>query len=75
MEMSVKRGQVPNGHDYTQTIYFDHARKVVAEHWLVHGAAHAWSGGNPAGSFTDPKGPDATREMLRFFFSQSQSSS
>jgi len=38
-----------------------------AEHWLVHGASHAWSAGDPSGSFTEANGPDASVEMLRFF--------
>jgi len=38
------------------------------EHWLIHGAGHAWSGGNADAPYADGKGPDATREMLRFFF-------
>jgi len=52
---------------FTRSVRRDASGRSVLELWEIHGAGHAWSGGNDAGSFTDPSGPDATREMLRFF--------
>lgn len=55
------------GYPCTRILYREARGRVLIEEWLVHGGGHAWFGGNPAGSFADPMGPDATREMLRFF--------
>jgi poly(hydroxyalkanoate) depolymerase family esterase len=65
--LSVHEGQRPGGLAYTRYIYRDTDGETVAEGWSVHGLGHAWSGGAAAGSHTDPRGPDASAQMARFF--------
>ncbi|MBM6584480.1 PHB depolymerase family esterase, partial [Microvirga sp. BT689] len=67
LQTTVSRGQAPGGINYTRTVACDDSGHPMLEHWVLHGAGHAWSGGSPSGSYTEPKGPDASREMMRFF--------
>lgn len=66
----IEQGVSTHGRRYTRSTHRSDTGQPIAEHWLVHGAGHAWSGGRTAGSYTDAQGPDASREMLRFFLEQ-----
>ena len=53
----VEKGLVPGGHSFTRAVHADAAGRPVVEQWVLHGVRHAWAGGSPEGSYTDPRGP------------------
>lgn len=65
-----RSGLSATGQRHTRTTHGQPGQPPHAELWLLHGAGHAWAGGLPAGSYTDPRGADASAEMLRFFLAQ-----
>ncbi|WP_213952814.1 PHB depolymerase family esterase [Variovorax sp. dw_954] len=69
----VTQGQSAGNQRFTRTTHASANGRAYIEHWQLHGAGHAWSGGSRSGSFTDPNGIDASAEMLRFFLAHSRS--
>ena len=69
LQKSRMKGSV-GSRDYTRERWTDSRGRAHAEHWLLHGGGHAWSGGSPKGSYTDPDGPSATDAMVSFFLDE-----
>ncbi len=67
LRVTTRRGRVPDGYEYTRFTYRGADGRELVERWSVPGLGHAWSGGSHPGSYTDPRGPDASAEMVRFF--------
>lgn len=67
LRKTVMQGESAGGIRYSRSLYTEANGRAPLEHWILHGTGHAWSGGSLEGSYTEPRGPDASREMLRFF--------
>ncbi len=67
LSVTRKTGKVAGGHSYTRSQHKLGNSRVMVEDWVVHGLAHAWSGGGAVGKYSDPLGPNASREMVKFF--------
>jgi len=72
LEKVTESGTSAAGRKYRRTAHMLADGRSSAEHWEIEGAGHAWAGGHPAGSYTDPAGPDASRVMVTFFLQHVQ---
>lgn len=65
--VEVTCGAVPDGYAYQKSAYKDPAGRLLMEKWMVKGLDHAWPGSPVAAEYSDPRGPNASEEMWRFF--------
>jgi len=70
-----QRATATGGRSYSRTVHADSTGRAHIEAWTIHGAGHAWSGGDARGSYTDRTGPNASAEMVRFFLSSARAGS
>ncbi|MEO9777930.1 MAG: PHB depolymerase family esterase [Sedimentitalea sp.] len=67
LDRTERTGRIVGGREYTRILHRVGKGRPYIEQWVIHGSGHAWSGGQSAGGYTDPNGPDASRQMVRFF--------
>jgi poly(hydroxyalkanoate) depolymerase family esterase len=67
------KGTVTGGYNYIRYRYKDSRGRWLMEKWIVEGMGHAWPGSLLANQFADPKGPNATTEIWRFFVETGES--
>ena len=71
LSLTERRQGEEKGRGYKiQAAYADDG-SLQAELWAINGGGHAWSGGDSRGTYAEPLGPSASREMLRFFLQHS----
>ena len=71
-ELRQETGTSAGGRPYTVTVATAEEGRSLSELWLIEGTGHAWSGGQPGCAYTDPAGPNASAEMVRFFLQGSR---
>jgi poly(3-hydroxybutyrate) depolymerase len=61
------QGRAEGGLRYLKKRWVDTRGGLTHESIEVRGLGHAWSGGVPGGSYTDPQGPSASEAVWAFF--------
>lgn len=72
---TVTSSQTPGGRSYVVSTWGSPDDYPVQVYWKISGMGHAWSGGDPQGTYTDPLGPNASLAMYRFFMAHPLSGS